>query len=74
MVPIDPEASRSLSLWESDLVMRFDYLLTSPELQTARAPVPGEKANVVHTGATVITNIVSCVEITCALAPPLPRL
>ena len=46
----------------------------SPELQAAGAPVPGEKANVVHTGATVIADIIASVEITRALAPPLPGL
>ena len=46
----------------------------SPELQTTGAPVPGEKANVVHTGATVIADIIASVGITHALASPLPRL
>ena len=74
MVPMHPEASRSLSLRGSHVICLSKYLLSSPELQAARAPVPGEKANVVHTGAAIITNIVACVEITRALAPPLPRL
>ena len=49
-------------------------MVSSPELQTARAPVPGEKADVVHTGAAVITDVIASVEITRTLAPPLPGL
>ena len=56
------------------IIMRTRLCRPSPELQTARSPVPGEEADIVHARAAVITDVVARVEVARALAPPLPRL
>ena len=53
---------------------RYRLLSCPPELEAAGAAVSGQKPDIVHARAAVVADVVARVQVTRALAPPLPRL